>query len=70
MGPRYILQLLFSANYKIANNSATTEARENISSDLISLELNKKHLAKFENHQILLNKISQRFQVTAKLFSG
>jgi hypothetical protein len=70
MGPRYILQLLFSANYKTANNSATTEARENISSDLISLELNKKHLAKFENHQILLNKISQRFQVTAKLFSG
>ncbi len=28
MGPRYVLQLLFSENSKIANNSATTGAKE------------------------------------------
>jgi hypothetical protein len=26
IGPRYVLQLLFSENHKIVNNSATTEA--------------------------------------------
>ncbi len=28
------------------------------------------HLTKFENYQILLNKISHRFLATTKLFSG
>jgi hypothetical protein len=60
-------------NYKAANNSATTEARENISRDLESLVFHKNLdacLTKFENHQILLIKISHRFLVTTKLFSG
>ncbi len=46
---------------KIANNSATTEAREKISTDLEPLEF-KKHfivyMAKYENYQILPNKIN------------
>jgi hypothetical protein len=48
-------------NHKIANKSATTEAREKISTDLESLEFWKYFaacLTKFENYQILLNKIS------------
>ncbi len=60
-------------SHKIANNSATTEAREEISADLESLELKKIFdvcLNKFENNQILLNKISHRFQATTPLFSG
>jgi hypothetical protein len=48
-------------SHKIANNSATTEAREKTSRDLESLEF-KKHfivyMAKYENYQILPNKIS------------
>jgi hypothetical protein len=45
-------------SYKIANNPATTEARENIGTHLESLECYKIFgacLTKFENHQILLN---------------
>jgi hypothetical protein len=59
-------------NHKIANNAATGEAREKISTDLESIELKKKDicLTKFENYLILLNKISHRFLVTTKLFSG
>jgi hypothetical protein len=41
MGHRYVLQLLFSASYKIANNSAIPEAREN-STNLEFLEFKKK----------------------------
>ncbi len=40
-------------NYKIDNNSVTTEARENLSTDLESLEFEKVFdacLTKFENH--------------------
>jgi hypothetical protein len=60
-------------NHKIANNSATIKAREKISAYLESLEFKKNFdacLAKFENYQIILNKISHRFLVTTKLFSG
>jgi hypothetical protein len=41
-------------SHKIANNSATTEAREKISTDLDSLELKKIDvcLTKFEYYQI------------------
>jgi hypothetical protein len=39
MGPGYVLQLLLMKSHKIANNSATTEAREKIFSDLQSLEI-------------------------------
>jgi hypothetical protein len=59
--------------YKIANHSATTEAREKISTYLESLEFYKFFdvcLTKFENYQILLNKISHRFLMTTKLFIG
>ncbi len=51
---------------KIANNSATTEAKEK-GTDLVSLESNKffdKCLTKLENYKILLNKISHRYLVT------
>ncbi len=59
-------------NHKIANNSATTEAREKISTDLNTLEFEKFFdvcLTKIENNQILLNKISHRFLMTTKLLS-
>ncbi len=59
-------------NNKIANNSATTEAREKICADLETLEFQKYSdvcLTKFENYQILLNKISHRFLLITKLFS-
>jgi hypothetical protein len=57
-------------NHKIANNSATTAATEKITTYLESLEFFYECLTKFENHQVLLNKISHRFLVTTKLFSG
>jgi len=50
---------------KIANNSATTGAREKISTYLKSM-----FRTKFANYQILLNKIIIIFLVTAKLFTG
>jgi hypothetical protein len=72
--PDMFCNFYFVKNYKIADNSATTEAREKISTDLLeSLEFKKYFdvcLVKFENYQILLNKISLRFLVTTKLFSG
>ncbi len=46
---------------KIVNNSATTEARQKISTYLESLEFYKLFdgcLTKFDNCQVLLNKIS------------
>jgi hypothetical protein len=48
------------------NNSTTTEARENITTDLGSLEL-KKVLVNFRKK--CHNKSSHRFLVTTKLFS-
>jgi hypothetical protein len=59
--------------HKIADNSTTTEAGEKISPYLELLEFQKLFdacLTKFENGQILLNKISHRFLGTTKLFSG
>jgi hypothetical protein len=39
-GPKYVFQLLFSKKItKFANNSATTEARDKINTDLEFLEL-------------------------------
>ncbi len=60
-------------NYNIANNSATTEAREKISAyseSLDFLEIYDVCLTKFENYQVLHNKISQRFLMTTKLYIG
>ncbi len=51
-------------SHKIANNSANTETREKLSTDLESVELCKSYdmcLTKFENYQILLNKIRHSF---------
>jgi len=53
-------------SHKIAYNSVTTEALEKKSADLGSLEFQKfldVCFTKFENYQILLNKISHRFPV-------
>jgi hypothetical protein len=58
---------------KVANNSTTAEAWEKIGTDLESFKFYKFSnacLTEFKNYQILLNKISHRFQVTTKLFSG
>ncbi len=52
-------------NHNIANNSATTEAREKISAYLESFEFYKFFdvcLNNFENYQILLNKNSHNNQ--------
>jgi hypothetical protein len=50
--PDIFCNFYFVKNHKIANNSATTEARENISADLESSEFKKigVHLSKFEKH--------------------
>ncbi len=37
LGQKYVFQFLFSVYHKIANNSATTEAREKIGTVLESL---------------------------------
>jgi hypothetical protein len=55
-------------SHKISNTSATTEAREKISTDLESVEFFDVCLTKFENYQIFLNKISHRYLMTTKLF--
>jgi hypothetical protein len=57
-------------NNKIAKHSTTTKAKEKISTDLESLEFFDVCLTKFENNQILLNKISHVFLLTTKLFTG
>ncbi len=60
-------------NLKIANESATAEATEKISSNLESLESLKfldVRLTKFDNYKVLLNKTSLIFLETTKLFSG
>ncbi len=56
-------------SHKIANNSAMTEGKVKMSTDLESLEYFMMCLTKFENEQILLNKMSHRFLVTTELFS-
>ncbi len=59
--------------HKIANNSATTEDREKISTDKESLEFKKFFdvcSTKFENYQILRDRISHGFIVTTNQFSG
>ncbi len=57
-------------NHKIAKNSTTTKAREKISTNMESLEFIGVRLTKFKNNQILLNKISDRFLLTDKIFTG
>ncbi len=59
----------FVKNHKIAKNSTIAKAREKISADLESLDFYQKIevcSTKFENNQILLNRISDRFLLTTK----
>jgi hypothetical protein len=72
MGPRKVLHLLINEKSQNCKNLATSKARENISTDLESLELYKNDvgLTKFKNDQTILNNISHRFLLTAKLFTG
>ncbi len=59
-------------NHKIVNNSGTTEAREEISTDLESLELVKNVdicVTKFKKNQILSSKICHGNLVTTYLFT-
>jgi hypothetical protein len=51
----------FVKSHKIVNNSAKNEVREKISTDLESLVFFDVCLTKFENYQILLNKLAADF---------
>ncbi len=68
-----VLLLLLSKNHKIAKNSTTTKAREknkHRSGILRILQIFYACMTTFKNNQILLYKISCRFQLTAKLYTG
>ncbi len=58
----------------IANDSSTTESRGKKTSTILEsvefLKFFEVCFIKFENNQVLINKISHRFLVTTKLFSG
>jgi hypothetical protein len=72
MGPRYVFQLLYNFNHKIANNSATLEAKEKNKrtfGTVKNLEKMDGCLTELKNNQILLNKISHQFKMTTKLFT-
>jgi hypothetical protein len=56
-------------NHNIAKNSTTANASEKISTDLESLEFYN-FLMYVSPNQILVTKISHRFLLTTKLFSG
>jgi hypothetical protein len=68
--PDMFCNFYFVKSHKIADNSATTEAREKISTDLESVECFDICLTKFENYEILLDKNSHRLLLTTKLFNG
>jgi hypothetical protein len=59
-------------NHKIAEKPTTTKVREKISTDLESFKFYNSYvfLTQFKNNQILPNKISHRFLLTIKLFTG
>ncbi len=60
-------------NHEITNNSTTTEAREKNNTDLKILKFQNifdVHSIIFLNNQILLNKISHRYVMAAKLYTG
>jgi hypothetical protein len=66
MGLRYILQFLLVKNYKIVNESTTTEDREKISTDLESSGFLSERLTDIKNDQILLHEISHKYLVTIR----
>jgi hypothetical protein len=70
--PDMFINLYLVKRYSIAYNSATTEVRVQLSTDLNYQGENKidECFTKFENYQILLNKISHRFLVTNSYLVG
>jgi hypothetical protein len=71
IGPDMFCNFYIVKNHKIAKkNSATTKAREKISTDFEFYKFFDVCLTKFENNQVLLYKISHRFQLTTKLLVG
>jgi hypothetical protein len=63
----------FVKNHKIAKNSTTTKAREKNKHRFRILRILQFFDAcstTFKNNQILLYKISRRFQLTTKLYTG
>jgi len=68
--PDLFCNFYIAKNHKITNKSTTTKARENISTDWESLDFFKVCWTKFKNSQILLNRISHRFLLTTKLYTG
>ncbi len=69
MGPEYVLQFLFSQKSQNHYNSTTTEAVENIRTDLESLELIFCYVLDLvkKNNQILQNKIISQYVFTTKI---
>ncbi len=65
--PAMFCNLPLVKNYKNAHNSATTEAKEKNKHIFDVFDV---CLTIFENYQILFHRISHRFLVTTKLFSG
>ncbi len=60
-------------NHNFDKKSTTPKAREKIKHRIRILRILEKNdvcLSKFKNNQILLNKISRRFILTTKIFSG
>jgi hypothetical protein len=72
MGPDMFCDFYLVKNCRIVTNSTTTKALQNKRrfGILKILDFFAVGLAKFENNQILRNKISRRFLVTTKLCTG
>jgi hypothetical protein len=71
--PGMFCNFYLAKNHKIDRNSTTTIAREKNKRRygiFKILEFFNVCLTKFKNNQILLNKISHRFLLTTKLFTG
>jgi hypothetical protein len=73
MGPRYLLQLLFSENSKNANNATSTKVEEKNRHRfeiLRMLDIFVACLTKFKANSILLNLINHQFLMTTNPFTG
>jgi hypothetical protein len=67
--PDMLCNFYLVKNHKIAKNSKTTNARKKMSTDLELLDFFS-CMTNFKNNPILLNKISHRFLLPTKLYSG
>jgi hypothetical protein len=65
--PDMFWNFYLAKSHKIAKNSTTTKARQKI---ITYLEILRIFLTKFITNQILLNKISHRFILMTKLYTG